>query len=169
LCWSPTDLEFSSPSFVQWFLSADYLFLFDLTIEYVCTCVCGCICHRTRCACHCKHTSIDTRWCICNGTIKHLGGAQPTARMFYTIVSTNLSSLFLFFSCSVQWHFMLKQWEPPSPSSTIFSRATNYFDGGWPLLPQGISWWYFSSYTHTHIYTYSMVKWATERTWASLW
>jgi len=79
--------------------------------------------------------------------------------MFYIIVSTNLSSLFFFFFflCSVQWHFMLKQWEPPP--STIFSSATNYFDGGWPPLLQGVSWWYFSFYTHTYIH----IVWSSEQ------
>lgn len=93
----------------------------------------GCICHRSRCACYCKHTSIDVHLRMCNGTFKHLGGAQPTARMFYIIVSTNLFS-FSFpssSSCSVQWHFMLKQWE--LPLWTIFS-GTNYFADEWPAL-----------------------------------
>lgn len=87
--------------------------------------------------------------------------------LLYMIVFTNLSSFFSsFFSCSVQWHFMLKQWEPPP--STIFSRTTNYFDGGWPLLYKeshdDIS---HSIHTHTRMHTYMTtlihITWSSEQ------
>jgi hypothetical protein len=103
------------------------------------------------------HTLIDTRLCMCNGTFEHLGALNQLLACYIRSSLLIFLLFLLFFSCSVWWHFMLKQWEPPP--STIFSSATNYFDGGWPPLLQGVSWWYFSFYTHTYIH----IVWSSEQ------
>ncbi len=57
---------------VWWSSSIPYSYYYLILLLNIYECMYGCVCHRTRCACHCKHTSVDIRWYICNKTFKHM-------------------------------------------------------------------------------------------------